>query len=221
MNLQKLKNDIITKSETTYEKVSYIAKVERFIGVILTFTPIILYLRDFSFHREFRDSISNYAYMCDSYWFGSLLALAGALFIFNGAQHMGVQKDTYLATIESRFGKGYNIIFGLALFGVIYFDHENHSTIHYIFAAIFFVGCALAMILTKETSLKRLGDILGWSTLLSLGIHFLLDYTLGADKNLFTLLWAEWVGLVLIAAYFIAESINRDQREKHAGMAPM
>lgn len=125
-----------------------------------------------------------------------------------------------MAAVESRFGKDYNIIFGFALFGVLFFNHVDYKVVHlhYTFAVIFFVGGALAMLLTKETPLKRLGDFLGVLTLLSLGIHFLLSYVVGEENNSFNLLWAEWLGLFLIAMYFIVESIDRDMREKSAGM---
>jgi len=80
------------------------------------------------------------------------------------------------------------------------------------------VGCALAMILTRETPLKTLGDILGVMTLLVLGVHFLLEYVIFKVNNPFSLLWAEWIGLLFISIYFIAESIHRDAREKAAGL---
>jgi hypothetical membrane protein len=90
--------------------------------------------------------------------------------------------------------------------------------LHYIFAVVFFVGCALAMILTRETQLNKLGDVLGILTLLVLGIHFLLEYLVMKGDNPFSLLLAEWVGLILIAIYFIAESKQRDKREVAAGI---
>ncbi|MFS4468871.1 hypothetical protein [Maribacter sp. 2210JD10-5] len=214
----KNKNGISNKMQTTLEKVNHFAKVERFIAVTLTLTPLVLYLADFGFERKFRTSISDYAFMCDSYWFGSLLALAGALFIFNGAQHMSLTDIPSLAFAEKRFGKGYNIIFGIALFGVIYFDHEDFKVVHYIFAAVFYLGCALAMLLTRETQLKKTGDVLGILTILSLGLNLLLDWILGEDNNPFTLLWAEWLGLIFIAIYFVAESFERDKRELQEGI---
>lgn len=218
MNMQEVKRVVERTGENTLKKVNHFAKLERFIAAILIFTPLILYLVELQYRADFRDSISNYFFMHDTHWFGSLLTLAGALFIFNGAQHMSVLNDPSLAVVEHRFGKGYNIIFGLALFGVLFFDHENFVVVHYLFAIIFFGGCALAMILTRATPLKTLGDVLGVLTLLSLGLHFLMNYLLGEAQNPFTLLWAEWVGLLFISIYFIAESIHRDAREKAAGL---
>lgn len=218
MNMQDVKSAVEKTGKNTIRKVNHFAKLERFIAAILIFTPYILYRADLNYKVDFRESISNYFFMCNTYWFGSLLTLAAALFIFNGAQHMSIQDNKQLAVVENRFGKGYNIIFGVALFGVLFFDHVNFRILHYAFAIVFFVGCALAMILTRETPLKLFGDVLGVCTLAALGLHFLLNHLNGEVENSFTLFWAEWVGLLFIAIYFIAESIHRDKREKDAGI---
>lgn len=174
MNLQEMK----ATAEKVAKEVDHFAKAERFIAAVLTLTPLVLFLTDTcpSTQGHFRTSISNYAFMPQSYWFGSLLALAGALFIFNGAQHMSAQQEDEAdkRRAKSRFGKGYNILFGVALFGVIYFDHVNHTWLHYIFAGTFFVGCALAMIMTKDEELNRFGNVLGGLTLMALAVYFLL-----------------------------------------------
>jgi hypothetical protein len=178
MNMQELKSTLLEAGQQTMRQVNHFAKLERFIAAVLTLTPLILFLADDGYAHGFRDSISNYVFMEKSYWFGSLLTLAGALFIFNGAQHMGVQQFAELSKVEHRFGKGYNILFGVSLFGVLFFDHEQYTFVHYLFAVLFFVGCALAMILTRETSLNTMGDVLGTLTLVSLGVHFLLEHLL-------------------------------------------
>ena len=209
MNLQEMK----ATAEKVVDKVNQFAKLERFIAAVLIFTPAILYWADLGCRDTFRDSISNYYFMWAGHWFGSLLTLAAALFIYNGAQYMSLSKLG-----GSRFGKGYNIIFGLALLGVLFFDHINYKLVHYIFACIFFVGCALAMILTTDTEINTLGNVLGVLTLVVLGVHFLLEYVVWKDHNPFTLLWAEWIGLILIAIYFIAESHQRDRKEEAADL---
>ena len=220
MDMQEMKATAQKAAKKVAKEVDHFAKAERFIAAVLTLTPLVLFLTDTcpSTQGQFRTSISNYVFMPESYWFGSLLALAGALFIFNGAQHMSAQQEDEAdkRRAKSRFGKGYNILFGVALFGVIYFDHVHHTWLHYIFASIFFVGCALAMILTTDTEINTLGNVLGVLTLVVLGVHFLLEYVVWKDHNPFTLLWAEWIGLILIAIYFIAESLQRDRQEKAA-----
>lgn len=220
MNFQQMKTSVRQVSKDTMQKVNHFAKLERFIAVVLIFTPLILYLVDLKYRNGFRDSISNYFFMCERYWFGSLLTLAAALFIFNGAQHLSFQQSTNASfkSAERRFGKGYNIIFGLALFGVLFFNHISYVWLHYMFAVVFFVGCALAMIFTREPALNQFGNVLGTLTLLCLGIHFLLEYVIWKDYNPFTLLIAEWIGLILIAVYFIAESKQRDLREREEGI---
>lgn len=220
MDIDEVKDKLTEVGKITMKKVDHFAKLERIIATVLIFTPLILYLADLDCRKSFRDSISNYYFMCHSHWFGSLLTLAAALFIYNGAQHMSAQKEekALVKRAKSRFGKGYNIIFGIALFGVLFFDHIHYKLIHYIFASIFFVGCALAMIFTQESRLNRLGDILGTLTLLILGIHFLLEYLVLEGHNPFTLLWTEWIGLILIAIYFMAESRIRGAYEKEAGI---
>lgn len=92
MKMEEIKSEVMKTSQQMFEKVNHFAKLERFIAVVLIFTPLLLYLADDCTTMELRDSISNYFFMRDSYWFGSLLTLAGALFIYNGAQHMSVQK---------------------------------------------------------------------------------------------------------------------------------
>ncbi len=216
--MQKMKKT----AKKVVKKVDHFAKAERLIAAVLTLTPLVLFLTDTcpSTQGHFRTSISNYVFMPHSYWFGSLLALAGALFIFNGAQHMSAQQEDEAdkRRAKSRFGKGYNILFGVALFGVIYFDHINHTWLHYIFAGIFFVGCGLAMILTRETKLNTLGDVLGILTLLALAVYFFITWIYGEDNHWYTLLWAEWIGLFFIAIYFIVESHQRDLKEEAANL---
>ncbi|PIB39349.1 hypothetical protein [Maribacter sp. 4G9] len=218
MNLQDMKITVQKARKKVVKEVDHFAKLERFIAAVLIFTPAILYWADLGCRDTFRDSISNYYFMWAGHWFGSLLTLAAALFIYNGAQHMSAQKEKQplVKKAKSRFGKGYNIIFGVALFGVLFFDHITFKWTHYIFASIFFVGCALAMILTRETRINTLGDVLGVLTLVFLGFHLLLEYVVWKDHNPFTLLWAEWIGLILIAIYFIAESRQRDRQEEEA-----
>ncbi|UWX54884.1 hypothetical protein NYZ99_19450 [Maribacter litopenaei] len=182
MDIKEIKATAQKAAKKVVKEVDHFAKLERFIAAVLVFTPAILYWAD---HHTFRDSISNYYFMEAGHWFGSLLTLAAALFIYNGAQHMSAQKedDASIKRAKSRFGKYYNIIFGLALFGVLYFDHITFKWTHYIFASIFFVGCALTMILTRETGLNILGDVLGTLTLLFPGIHFLVEYVIWTDRN--------------------------------------
>lgn len=209
-------------SQTILQKsqdiVNRLPETERIIAVVLMFIPAVLSLVDTGSFGELRPSISDYAYMGSSYWFGSLLALAGALLIFNGAQHMNAHhyKTTKNFALHSmrndyhhpeRFGRGYNILFGLALFGVIYFDYLTYPIVHYIMAGIFFGGCIIMMIGRPRPEIKRWGQVLGILGAIALATYFLLEYWLLKDNNPYTLLWAEWIGLVCIAIYFIKDSL--------------
>ena len=212
-------------SQTILQKsqdiVNRLPETERIIALVLMFVPAVLSLVDTGGFGELRPSISNYAYMCHSYWFGSLLALAGALFIFNGAQHINANRykqshgfsDEQMQNMRNnyehpeRFGRGYNIWFGLALFGVIYFDHLSFLVMHYIMAVIFFGGCIIMMVWKPRPEIKRWGQVLGILGAIALVVHFVLEYWLLKDNNPYTLLWAEWIGMVCIAIYFIKDSL--------------
>jgi hypothetical protein len=53
------------------------------------------------------------------------------------------------------------------------------------------------MIWAPRPELKHLGRVLGIGTLIALALYFALEYWLLPGDNPYTLLWAEWVGLVL------------------------
>ncbi|WP_299522504.1 hypothetical protein [Winogradskyella sp.] len=225
MNVKSILNKTKSTFNQTFRIVNRLPETERITAIVLMFIPMVLSIVDNGQLWNLRPSISNYAYMNQSYWFGSLLALAGALFIFNGAQHMKsrdfkmklMQEQNFsLQTIASmqddfdnpdRFGKGYNIIFGIALFGVIYFDHLTYVIMHYAMALIFYGGCIIMMIFKPRPQIKKWGQVLGTLTLLALVFHFVLEYWILVDKNWYTLLWAEWIGLIFIGIYFIKDSL--------------
>lgn len=170
-------------------------KAEHIIAIILVMTPLILWLADDTL--EVRESISNYAYMKFSYWYGSLLALAGAMFIFNGAIHL--QPHEAGEKTVSKVGKGYNIILGISLFGVIYFRHLEYPVWHYAFAITFFVGSALitAFVSNKEKHWSRY--------VLALAVVF--PVVLALDFiGIFSLFWGESISLFFIATHYMLES---------------
>lgn len=210
--------------KTTYEIVNKLPETERITAIVLMFIPVVLSVVDDGVLWDLRPSISDYAYMCQSYWFGSLLALAGSLFIFNGAQHIKsqrfkskLQEQQHLTKQQvsamhndsdnpDRLGKGYNIIFGIALFFVIYLDYKTYEMPHYAAALIFYVGCIIVMVFGARQHLKHLGKVLGILTALALIMHYLLNYILDGN-NPYTLLMAEWIGLIFIGVYFIKDSL--------------
>lgn len=180
--------------KTTTSKIFHVleprVKAERIIAGILVLTPLILWLADEG--GAVRESISNYAYMEHSYWFGSLLALAGALFIFNGALHF--QSGT-----PEKVGKGYNILLGLSLFGVIYFRHLEYPVWHYAFALVFFVGSAIVTAFVSNEEKHWARYVLALAVVLP--VLLALDFI-----GVFSLFWGESVSLFFIATHYILES---------------
>lgn len=170
-------------------------KAERIIAIILVLTPLILWLADEG--ATVRESISNYAYMEHSYWFGSLLALAGSMFIFNGTLHLKPHSPNQPHV--TKVGKGYNIILGLSLFGVIYFRHLEYPVWHYFFAILFFLGCAIIAAFVSNKNKD-------WSRYV-LAIAIVLPTILALDFiGVFSLFWGESISLFFIATHYILES---------------
>lgn len=177
-------------TEKIYHSLEPRVKAERITAVILVLTPLLLWLSDGE--TKLRESISNYAYMEHSYWFGSLLALAGAMFIFNGTLHL--QSGT-----PKKVGKGYNIILGIALFGIIYFRHLEYPIWHYSFAVIFFLGCAIITAFVSNSEKHWSRYILALAVLLP--VFLALDFI-----GTFSLFWGESISLFFIATHYILES---------------
>ena len=132
---------------------------------------------------RFRDSISNYAYMELNYFFVALLTVAGMMFIHNGS-------------IWNR--QFYNIILGASLIGVALTPHLDVPIFHYIFASIFFVGSMAVMVISGG-----LARIL-FAILIAVGLagHFVF--------GLYSLLFAEWIGMLPITVHFILKSCHKN-----------
>lgn len=151
------------------------------LAVLLNFVPMILFLSDGSW----RSSISDYAYSRFAYVFCLLLTLAGSLFLFNGfffKRHW------------------YNTILGAALFGIVLTPHNDFSTLHYVFASIFFVGSILAIQLSSNTNFRVTKTVFSIIISLALLAHFVLGW--------YSLLVAEWIAILPISVHFISKSIN-------------
>lgn len=142
----------------------------------------------------FRLSISDYVYSYNSYLFGMLLCIAAMLFIFNGAVYF---KNEYTLKLNSQ-GKWYNVVLGLSLLSVICFPVRDFIYLHYTFASIFFLGNALVIGLFHNKNDRIKSIIMSVLTVVFLMLSFLL-------KQL-TLLWGEWLSLIVIAIHFILES---------------
>lgn len=193
----------LNRSQKILKDTIAFAKVERFIAVLLISLPIILRWYDYT-ESGFRPSISNYVYMCDSYVFGALISLAAALFIFNGALY-------FEGSHGSKKGRWYNIFLGVFLFGVLFFPHLQFSTIHYIFAGLFYAGAAAIMPIYCVPEKRVFAYLLATITLGSVALYFILKLfpEVSFTKN-YTLLIAEWIGLTAIAIHFVLRSFDTD-----------
>ena len=158
------------------------AKLEVFLSVLLLMIPLLL----ININNEIRPSISDYAYAKHSNYFVLLLSLSGTMFIYNGwvkCKHW------------------YNIILGLSLFGVALTPHLDYLILHYCFASVFFLGSTAVMIIFSSQEQRLLKVLAGSLILLAMLFHFIMNW--------YSLLWAEWIGLVPISIHFIGESTGK------------
>lgn len=154
-------------------------------GGVLFLMPLILWMID----GQIRPSISNYAYMVDNEWFFSLMSIAGAVFIMDGS-------------IWNK--RWYNIVLGCALIGIAVTPHEDSmliSVLHYIFAAIFFLGSVIAMITYSSKNQRPLKIVLALAVATAMSLNFLIPVT--------GLFWAEWIGMIPITYHFLGEAYEK------------
>ena len=159
-----------------------IITLEIAVASLLLLMPLILFLVT----GEWRSSISNYAYSDESYWFVLLMTLAGFLFIFNGV---------------IRAKKFYNIALGAMLLIIAVTPHLSFPIVHYSAAIQFFMGSVIVMIAYSSKGQRWFKIIAGAIIIIALLVHFLF--------NTYSLLVAEWIGMVPISLHFIGESLNK------------
>jgi hypothetical protein len=161
------------------------ARLERILAVVLAFTPALLVLVDDG-PDTVRGSISAYHDVSSPAAFYVPLTVGAMLFFVNG-----IVRQAHV----------YNTLLGVALSGVILFDHDGKTYVpHVLFAVAFFGGNVVVMVFfstNKSTRLKCLlvGGIAAAGALLLF-------------TNWFTLFWAEWVSLAVIATHFILDSVS-------------
>lgn len=159
-----------------------IKKLELIMAGLLYFLPLILIWSS----MEIRPSISDYAYSSVANVFVALLTLAGALFIYNGVINRP---------------KWYNIILGISLIGVALTPHLDFPVLHYMFAALFFIGSMLVMVIVSSIKQRPIKIVMALIILSALLGYFIFNW--------FSLFFAEWIGIVPITAHFIGESIKK------------
>lgn len=163
-------------------KLNRVQVFETFIASLLMFTPFILKMMD----GYYRTSISDYAYSEYSFVFVGLLAKAGMLFIFN-----------YVLN-EKHW---YNLILGISIIGVAFTPYLDYPLPHYIFAGVFYVGSVLAISLSSNQFLSTWKYLISAIISIALILHFAFV--------VFSLLTAEWIGLIPISIHFIIKSIKK------------
>lgn len=164
------------------QNIKDIKRLEVTLALLLMFTPLILRLLD----GNYRISISNYAYSQFNYVFAMLLTLAGALFIYNG---LGFKRHWY------------NFILGISLLGVVLTPHLDFPLYHYTFASVFFVGSVAAIGLSSNIVFRGFKFLVSGIITTALLFH----YTFG----IFSLLFAEWIGIIPISTHFIIKSLYK------------
>ena len=152
----------------------------------LMFLPVFLIYVD----GGIRTSISNYAYSEYSFVFVAFLTFAGSMLIVDGCKDDLITKN-----------KWYSIVLGLSLIGVAVTPHKDYSIIHYTFAGIFFIGSLFAMILFSSPKQRLLKMLFGLVIIISMLGHF--------TFNLYSLLYAEWIGMLPIIINFTGENNNK------------
>jgi hypothetical protein len=155
------------------------ATVERILGGVLVLTPVVLIATD---GWKIRDSISAYH---DVGWpaaFYVPLTIAAMLFLVNG-----ILRDEH----------GYNIWLGAALGGVIVFDHEDWTILHFACAIAFFGGNIVVMALFSTNKSTRVKAGLAAGIVIAAALWYLTS-----------LFWAEWVSLAIIATHYILDSVS-------------
>jgi hypothetical protein len=174
------------------------------------------------FHIKSLNSLSIYVTIKDSFIFGLLLMMAVMLFVTNGLVYWNEYKKGSRPGVQWRaYG---NVFLGLALAGVLLFPCTRAKVPHFVFAALFFLGCALATVLRSKSSTKHkvadffLTGIMATGFLI-MGGKELLGWS-NWFVNLFNIFGAESVGLWVIGIDFILVSLKRIPEEPAKEVRP-
>lgn len=149
-------------------------------SVFLLFIPLVLILAT----SKQLGSISAYVYEAPIL-FTFLLTLAGTMFFDNGY-------------IDRK--KFFKMILGLSLFGVAFTPHLDYPILHYTFASVFFLGSCIDVWYFTQSHNKPYTVFGLVFILLGLAGHFIFGF--------YSLLWAEWIGLLPICLNSILEELK-------------
>lgn len=163
----------------TIDRVKKFARLERILAFVCMTAPALMIIGD---NQTVRDSISAYYDMTKNVLFYVPLSVAFMLFVVNG-----IIKEKH----------AYNTCLGIALAGLVLFDHDHYALIHFTCAGAFFIGNAVVMVIYTSKNEFWFKAILA-----ALIVVALAAWGLG----LITLFWAEWVSLGIIGWHYILES---------------
>lgn len=180
MNLGTLGRETQTKLIGTLDGVKRFAKFEQYLAALCFGAPILLIGFD---NWSIRDSISAYYNMGTNQLYYYPLTLVAVLFMINGL----IRNQHY-----------YNTALGVALSGVILFNHIEARIIHIVFAALFFGGNAFVVLRWSSVTAKWFKALVVIVIAATMGSHFLLNWI--------SLFWAEWISFTMIAIHYILES---------------
>ena len=183
------------------------SKFEIFTAAFLLFTPLFLRLADPI--GKFRGSISAYVRMCESHYFGIFVTIAAMLFIINGFTFFS-KDDIDDAYLYQKHGRWYNVILGISLLlvALIPYDVEGWLILHFIFAGVFFIGSAVAIVVFTTSKHKKWGMLMASVITLVLLLHFVpkIKLLFPEEREILSLLCAEWIGMGVISLNYILEA---------------
>jgi hypothetical protein len=155
---------------------------EKYIALLMLLMPFILIAFD---NGIIRNSISNYVYMQHNQIYYGLLFTTSGMFMVNGAI----------------WRKNYNILLGALLAGVALTPHLSYSILHNSLAAAFFeISCIVMVFYSTKKQLW-------YKVAAAIFINFAL---IGCILfNWYTLLVAEFLGILPITIHYLFESKNK------------
>jgi len=182
MQIRQLASSALRLVDQTTESLARLARLERNLAGLCLAIPALLIGYD---DGPIRESISAYYSMKQAQVFYVPLTVAAMLFVVNG-----VVKGE----------RSYNTLLGLALAGVVLFNHDDHAWLHTVCAAGFFIGNAVVMVWYSPKK------ELWFKAVLVAGIVAAMAACLVFES--ITLFWAEWASFAIIALHYILESLG-------------
>ena len=168
---------------TVYERLKGFLKFELVVTGVCVLIPFLLMFGDV--WGSPREHISGYYNMRQGGFYFVPLTMAAMLFVVNGV-------------VRERHW--YNVGLGLALGGLMVFNHVDYFLIHNICVVTFFLGNALVFVLFTPKNELGLKVIFAVAMAVLLAGYFLFDW--------YSLFWGETFSLWIIALHFLLEALD-------------